>query len=413
MKDDYNHKVHYQYFPRKDCVVCGINQVLQIFDSCIGYFKDRSEAWKAFQDMQKIDVYTCSKSEIIYFHDLNKWLDSQWINKRGECEILAMAEGFKAFNMEPVIGIIGNPKYFAHLETPTLGILAQQSAVATSVRNVVNKLRNNQTMMFFPARFRHYNSQAPDGYAAAVGGISTLSTDANGEYWGYSGMGTIPHLLIAAYGGNTALAALKFDENIDPNVDRVILVDWDNDVIKTTLEVVLVAYESSVRARGLMGYSGSMEGYCNLLREEKLYQLVKRIRDAVNIGEAIGKGKGKIFGVRFDTSGTLVDNSLYPNSYYGVCSELVKTARKTFDEIGLNNLKIIVSGGFDYEKIERFQGKNILLPPETPVDSFGIGSSIVNKFSVDFTADAVTLDDKPNAKVGRGLLEWKRMNVAI
>ena len=42
---------------------------------------------------------------------------------------------------------------------------------------------------------------------------------------------------------------------------------------------------------------------------------------------------------------------------------------------------------------------------------FGIGSSIVNKFTVDFTADAVTLDGKPNAKIGRGLMNWSdRLN---
>jgi len=401
MKDNYEHKVHYQYFPRKDCVVCGIHQVIQIFDKCSGYFQDRDFAWKVFEEMQKIDIHICSLEDINRFWRLNEALNQMWISKRGELEILAINEGSWIKNIDqnpiqPVIGVVGNPKYFAHLETATLGILAQQSAVATSVRRVVDKLNDNdQTMMFFPARFRHYNSQVPDGYAATIGGISTLSTDANGEYWGYSGIGTIPHLLIAAYGGNTALAALKFDELIDPNVDRVILVDWDNDVIKTTLEVVLAMLHKS-------------SDLCIIWRNSSLTSIIHEIRDRIHhVKEVIGKGKGKIFGVRFDTSGSLVDKTFEFESYKGVCPELVKKARNIFDEIGLKDLKIIVSGGFDSEKIERFQEL------KTPVDMFGIGSSIVNKFSVDFTADAVTLDGKENAKVGRGLMEWKRMNVVI
>ena len=84
---------------------------------------------------------------------------------------------------------------------------------------------------------------------------------------------------------------------------------------------------------------------------------------------------------------------------YGVCTDLVFKAKEIFDEIGLHDLKIIVSGGFNIDKIKMFQKM------ETPVDMFGIGSSIVNQFTVDFTADAVTLDGKPNAKIGRGLKE--------
>ena len=402
MKDNYQHKVHYQYFPRKDCVVCGIHQVAQIFDKCAGYFEDREIAWKLFSEMQKIDIYNCTSVALEAFYNINLSLDELWISKRGELEILAINEGSEVKDMQPVIGVIGNPKYFSHLETATLGILAQQSAVATSVRRVVDKLNNNdQTMMFFPARFRHYNSQAPDGYAATIGGISTLSTDANGEYWGYSGIGTIPHLLIAAYGGNTALAALKFDELIDQNVDRVILVDWDNDVIKTTLEVVLAMnYRTSFKL--------PPEDYCKELRNQPLYELIRQCRSYSHQNKNfIGKGKGKVFGVRFDTSGSLVDKTFSYESYKGVNPELVKKARNIFDEIGLKDLKIIVSGGFDSEKIERFQNL------KTPVDMFGIGSSIVNKFSVDFTADAVTLDGKDNAKVGRKLMEWEKMNVII
>ena len=395
-KDFYDHKVHYQYFPRKDVILCGVNHVREIFKKCIGYYKDREKAWSMFQNLQAINPYEPDKTNH-NIYNLNDWLDSLWVDKSDEVEIYMAREGTEIKSMEPVIGLIGNPKYFAHLETPTLGILAQQSAVATSVSDVVKMLNSNQSLLFFPARFRHYViNQASDGYAAVVGGSKFLSTDSNGEYLGYSEIETIPHLLIAAYGGNTALAALKFDEYIDSNIDRVILVDWKNDCIGTTLQV-LSAY--------------LIKSLCWSGKEEIINDPISSrhfIRDHSHmIKDVIGKGKGKVFGVRFDTSGNLVDKTFAYESYKGVCPELVKKARYEFDELGLQDLKIIVSGGFDIEKIEKFQNLN------TPVDSYGIWSSIVNNFTVDFTADAVTLDGKSNAKIGRELKDWSKMTHII
>jgi nicotinate phosphoribosyltransferase len=346
--------------------------------------------------MQKIDLYNCKDYEVEDFLGLRNELNKLWIPMFSEIEVHALHEGSEVKSMEPVIGIIGNPKYFAHLETPTLGILAQQSAVATSVRRAVNALGPDRNLMFFPARFRHYVSQAPDGYACSIGGVNLMSTDANGEYWGYDGIGTIPHLLIAAYKGNTVEAALKFDEIIDPNINRIVLVDWDNDCIGTSLKCV-----ASMLIKEKYGNVYSSHPFSDLL---VCKQFLRDNRHHVD--EVIGSGKGKLFGVRFDTSGSLIDESL-PKSKenFGVCPQLVFEARKTFDDLGLKNLKIIVSGGFDQEKIEFFNKFN------APYDMIGIGSSIVNKFTVDYTADAVMLNGKPNAKVGRELKNWNRMNI--
>lgn len=399
IKDEYDHKVDYQYFPRKDVILCGINHVIDVFKNCTGYYKNREKAWNDFNKMQNIDIYNHInlKRNLSIFNQLILKLEDNWVNKFDEIELWYMEEGSYIKNMNPVLGITGNPKYFAHLETPTLGILAQQSAVATSVREVVKRLKPNQELLFFPARFRHYVSQSPDGYAASIGGAKLMSTDSNYEYWGYSGIGTIPHLLIAAYEGCTAKAALKFNQYIDPKINRVILVDWDNDCIKTTLEVI---YLFLANKTGLVEYSIKTIKYLTLNSLIKLFEKNKKF-----INSIIGEGKDKIYGVRFDTSGSLIDKSVSKlNCNFGVCPELVFKAREVFDSIGLENLKIVVSGGFDIDKIELFQKMN------APVDSFGIGSSIVNKFSVDFTADAVTLDGKENAKVGRYLMNWSGMN---
>lgn len=392
MKDEYINNVHYQYFPRKDCVVCGIEHVLDLFKECTGYYKDREKAWKLFQDMQDIDIYNCDITSLKKFYDLRCELDILWQSKYDELDIWARKDGDEIKDMEPVIGVIGNPKYFAHLETPTLGVLAQMSAVATSVRRATSILNKDQSLLFFPARFKHYVSQAPDGASAVVGGIKSLSTDANGEYWGYSGIGTIPHLLIAAYWGDTAKAALKFDEIIDPSVNRVILVDWDNDCIGTTIRTVAAYLQNYLREGSQMVNIKSVQDCKRFLRDYRQY-----------IYHVIGSGKGKVFAVRFDTSGSLIDKSLSPHQLFGVNYPLVKLARDTFDELGLGDLKIVVSGGFDEEKLKLFKRA------DAPYDMVGIGSSIVNKFTVDFTADAVMLNGQVNAKVGRELMDWGAM----
>lgn len=101
-------------------------------------------------------------------------------------------------------------------------------------------------------------------------------------------------------------------------------------------------------------------------------------------------------GVRFDTSGNLRDISVVPRdeSSLGVCPELVWRARQEFDKVGLKDLKIVVSGGFDADKISLFEKLRV------PVDVYAVGSKLL-RHKVDITADIVEVDGKPCAKVGR------------
>jgi len=182
--------------------------------------------------------------------------------------------------MEPVLTIQGNPAYFGHLETVLLGVLARASSTATSVKKVV-KASRGKPILFFSARFDHYWVQATDGYAALKAGAFGVSTDANADYWGAESAGTIPHALIACYNGSTSEAAIAFDKYIDGSVNRMVLVDWDNDVIGTTFKVV--------------------EDFYRHIKSEK-FNWTREEADSI-----IGPGKNKIWGVRFDTSGTLRD----------------------------------------------------------------------------------------------------------
>ena len=57
-------------------------------------------------------------------------------------------------------------------------------------------------------------------------------------------------------------------------------------------------------------------------------------------------------------------------------------------------MRIVASGGFDGERIARFEEAGV------PVDAYGVGSSLLQG-SNDFTADVVRVDGRPCAKVGR------------
>ena len=64
------------------------------------------------------------------------------------------------------------------------------------------------------------------------------------------------------------------------------------------------------------------------------------------------------------------------------------------DKEGFNRVKIVVSGGFNPERIRQFTEEKV------PVDVFGVGSTIVHGEN-DFTADVVQVEGSPMAKYGR------------
>ena len=102
--------------------------------------------------------------------------------------------------------IEGDYSLFAHLETVYLGCLARRTLIMRNVREVV-EAAHGKPILFFPARHDHWLVQTGDGWAAHVAGAIGVSTDAQASWWGGRGVGTVPHGLIAAFGGDTVAAA--------------------------------------------------------------------------------------------------------------------------------------------------------------------------------------------------------------
>jgi nicotinate phosphoribosyltransferase len=275
----------------------------------------------------------------------------------------ALYDGDDIAPWETVMTIDGDYTLFAHLETAYLGTLARRTLISTNVAEVL-QAANAKPIIFMPARHDHQRVQTGDGYAAYVAGAHVgapigMTTDAQASWWGGRGLGTVPHALISAYGGNTVLAATKFAEWAREDFNIVVLVDFENDSVRTALEVA----------------------------------------------RALGP---RLWGVRLDTSGQLVDRSLWNElgdfDPRGVNERLVRKVRDALDHDGFEQVRIVASGGFDVAKIKRFEEAGV------PVDSYGIGSSLIRGEN-DFTADVVMTDGRPSAKVGRRYRSNQRLEL--
>jgi nicotinate phosphoribosyltransferase len=312
--EDEHPRVTMQVFQKHDSLLGGIDEAIAVLKTCSG----RSE-------------------------------NGEWIPGWDQLEVHALREGDPIAARETVMTISGDYSLFAHLETVYLGSLARRSLIMRNVHAVVAAAGSKQ-IFYFPARHDHWLVQTGDGWSAHVAGAIGVSTDAQASWWGGRGIGTVPHGLIAAYGGDTVRAAVTFAEHFHRDMNITVLVDFENDSVRTALEVA----------------------------------------------QALGP---KLWGVRLDTSDQLVDRSLLDEmggfKPTGVNPRLVEKVRGALDGAGFPDVRIVASGGFTAERIREFEAQGV------PVDAYGVGSSLIRGDN-DFTADVVLLEGQPCAKVGRG-----------
>ncbi|NOZ74235.1 MAG: quinolinate phosphoribosyl transferase [FCB group bacterium] len=333
-----------------------MDEALAVIQLCSGYYREPERAYTLFDDYIRLKQHI----RAVYFSDREEWkrarrkrvdleqrLDDLWVKTAAELEIQSLRDRDPVRPYETVLTLEGRLAYFVHLETIYLGVLARRTRIATNVHQVV-QAAHQKPVLFFPARFDHWTVQGGDGYAARIGGAALVSTDAQGAWWGAEGAGTTPHALIAACAGDTVQAARLFHEHY-PAANLIALVDFHNDCVRTSLQVA----------------------------------------------RALGE---KLWGVRLDTSAALIDKSVtsdmsaYPPT--GVTPQLVFKVREALDREGYSGVKIVVSGGFNRDRIAAFEQDQV------PVDAYGVGSAFL-KGQFDFTADVVQVRGQPMAKTGR------------
>lgn len=309
-----------------------------------------------FQKNDRITVCGIEEAISILREATGYFSDEEFIKCWNEIKVMALRDGDKANAFETIMTIEGDYSLFAHLETIYLGILSRRTMVATNVNRAV-EVANGKPILFFSARFDHFLNQPGDGYAAHIAGASGVSTDAQAYLWNGKGIGTVPHSLIAAYSGDTVKATLKFTEwakKQNEEIKIIALVDFENDCVGTSL--------------------------------------------------AVANACENLWGVRLDTSGLVVDKSIVGQMGQfdprGVNPQLVRNVRNALDANGFDLVKIVVSGGFNCDKIARFEKRGV------PADVYAVGSSFF-KGNFDFTADIV----KPVFKVGRGYNPNPRLKI--
>lgn len=366
-------EVEMQWFTRRvgNTVVVGVDKTLEMLRHCTGY-----------------------------------WDSDTFIDTSAHLEVWAIHDGAMVksdgnpLNSEAVIKARGRYRDFALLETPSLGVLTRSSRVATNVYETLMAARG-KPVLFFPARFDMHEVQAADGYAYnlaierfnmdfshQIG--SFVSTDAQGDWWGGAGGGTVAHAAIASFLGDTAEAMMQFSRVLPAHVPRIALVDFNNDSVRDTLRAM-----------------------------ETMFMKYRELCDLNDEAEA---AKYILYGVRLDTSGTLRDVSVEPLGDpaldLGVNPRLVFNVRQGLDSAWeswsmpelwkdaareyCRNVKIVVSGGFSPDKIHKFEKLGV------PVDIYAVGSSLFNNNGgtvTDFTADVVRLKIHGEwidmAKIGR------------
>jgi nicotinate phosphoribosyltransferase len=351
-------EVTIQVFQRADgMVACGIDEALAVLALGAGSFRDPAAAdaaFAAYLDARNAARQARSRGGDAWVAGVRAQVEAEaafdrhWLPAApGQLRVSALRDGDRVDAWEPVIELTGPYRLVAHLESVYLGVLARRTLVASNVRQVVDAA-GGKPVLFFADRFDHWATQGGDGYAAFVGGAQGVATDAQAAWWGERGLGTIPHALIATFGGDTVAAVAGFARQF-PGVPLIALVDFDNDSVATSL--------ACARAFG-----------------------------------------ERLWGVRLDTSGTMVDRALWSEmgdfAPTGVNRRLVEKVRQALDAEGFDHVRVIVSGGFTAERIAAFEATGV------PVDSYAVGSSLL-KGSADYTADVVLREGRPCAKVGR------------
>ena len=129
------------------------------------------------------------------------------------------------------------------------------------------------------------------------------------------------------------------------------------------------------------------------------------VRTALEVAHALGP---RLWGVRLDTSESLVDRSLWEEMGdfrpAGVNPQLVHNVRDALDTAGFAGGQDRRLGRIHLDKIKEFEQNDV------PVDAYGVGSSLI-RGSNDFTADIVVTDGRPSAKVGRHLRPSSRLEI--
>ena len=139
----------------------------------------------------------------------------------------AVPEGTICRPHEPVLTLSGPYGAFAEHETAILGLLCQASGVSTGAARC-RLAAGEKPVISFGARRMHPAVTPMIERAAYLGGCDMVAVDLAVERLGIPATGTTPHALVLVL-GSTVEAARAFDQVMDPDVPRTIIIDTCED----------------------------------------------------------------------------------------------------------------------------------------------------------------------------------------
>lgn len=257
-------------------------------------------------------------------------------------EVWSLEEGDTFEAKDTVMRIKGPYSEFGIYETAILGILASSSGWATAAREL-KEVAKDKPILCFGARHVHPAVAPVMERAALVGGADDASCILGAKLMGKDPKGTVPHAAFLLAGDT--LEVVKAYRDITPLDEKItILVDTFKD----------------------------------------------EVEEALRVAEFLGD---RLYGVRLDT----------PSERGGVTPSLVYELRQRLNQKGFTNVKIIVSGGLNPERVAELS--------ESGADAFGVGSYISDAQPIDMTMDIKEVEGVPIAKRGRipGIIENKKL----
>lgn len=191
----------------------------------------------------------------------------------------------------PLMNIYGSYTQFGIEETAILGMLCQPSGIATKAARVKIAAKG-KTILAFGNRRMHPAISGVLDRSAFIGGCDGVSSRIGGDLVKKEPLGTTPHALMLMMGSNEA-AFKAFDEIIEPDVPRIMLIDT---------------------------FSDERTGAMDACRSVK-----------------------KLKGIRLDT----------PGSRRGNFKELIEEVRWEMDMNGFKDVSIVATGGLDEATISQ------------------------------------------------------------
>jgi nicotinate phosphoribosyltransferase len=329
----------------------------------------------------------------------------------GPLRIYGCKDGEPFISKQPVLTVEGTFRELVNLETTTLGNLSFSGA-ASSMKKIVNAA-NGVPVIDMSARHYPWQIIEETSLAAYLGGAAGTSTQGGYNYvqkWHNPGdnfklYASLPHAL-AALVAETAekeklfpsVAAAKLFKETFPGKPITVLVDYEGKELEVAKQALEIFGDQLFAVRLDTNSGRQMQGTYSLPKPNT-HEIPQRL--GLYFQQQTGHHLKNLLSdfCKIKNRDTLTINEDQALKYYigkGVTIEATYVMRQYLNSIKANNVKIIVSSGFNEEKTSAF------VHAEAPMDFIGTGSWI--KFLM-FTTDISHVLENgiwvPRTKAGR------------